>query len=106
MPRRLYLRLVLLLSAGLSATVLAFGWWMGRTQGDALVDAMGENAVVVATAHAESAAHFLVVEEFAGLEAFLHQAAHTPEVLAMRLHDAHGTLLVDIARETEESEPR
>jgi PAS domain S-box-containing protein len=106
MPRKLYLQVVLLLSSGLVAMVVAFGWWVGRTQGDALVEETSAHAVVLAKAHADSAAHFLVVEEYAALEELLLQAARLPDVVGIQLHELDGTLLIDIRGEPEGSEPR
>ena len=105
MPRKLYAQVVLLLSSGLVATVVAFGWWMGRSQADALVEELSAHAIDLGEAHADSAAHFLVVQEYAGLEALLLQAARMRDVVAIHLHEPDGTRLVDIASEPEGADP-
>jgi PAS domain S-box-containing protein len=105
LPRRLYLQVVLSLAIGLVAVVAPIGWWIGRTQGQTHLRDMRDHALAMAGSQAENAAHFLVIEEYAGLEQQLLEGARLPGVLSLRLFEPGGKVLVDAHRDRDADPP-
>ncbi len=105
MRRSLYVKVVVILSAGLLAMVTAFGWWVGRSQARLYVDVTRDRARATTEAHADNAAHFLAVQEYAGLEQHMLDAARAPDVLAVRVFEPDGATVVDISRGAEGAPP-
>jgi signal transduction histidine kinase len=101
MPRRLYLQVVLTLTVGLLAMVAALGWRIGRSQAQLFVAVARERARATTEAHADDAAHFLAVQEYAGLEQRALDAARSPEVLTVRIFEPDGRMLVNVAKAAE-----
>jgi PAS domain S-box-containing protein len=69
------------------------------------VEALRQGALVLARSQAEGAAHFLVIEEYAGLEQQLLDAARVPGVTSVHLYEPDGKLLVNVHRHSEETPP-
>ncbi|HEX9011372.1 MAG TPA: ATP-binding protein [Holophagaceae bacterium] len=103
--RRLDIRILLILTLILAALVAVFGWRMSSRQGDIYSQSVAASARVLAQTHANDAAHFLVIREYAGLEEHLFEVAQMPDILGLEVYDAAGAGICAIGRPAPGSAP-
>ena len=103
LPRRLNLRLILIICATLLASGAISGWATAKRQSGMLVGEMRGNSSVLMQNFSESVAYYLVLQDYAGLESFLLKSAALPNVMALAVCEADGNLLVDIERQAGET---
>jgi PAS domain S-box-containing protein len=93
LPRSLNTQLILLVTGILLATGATSGWVSARQQAHTLLSIMRENAAVMTRSFAESAAHHLVLRDYAGLESFLLQSAEQTGITRLEVCEADGTIV-------------
>ncbi|GLH69380.1 hypothetical protein GETHPA_09130 [Geothrix rubra] len=103
--RRLDVRILFILSLILAALVAVFGWRVSRRQGDIYYQSVAAGARVLAQTHANDAAHFLVIREYAGLEEHLAEVSQIPDILGIEVYDSAGTGICAIGRASLQSTP-
>lgn len=106
MPKRLETRIILSLALVLTAMIAVYGWWIGSVQSRIYVQELSRNLQVLARNHADDAAGFIIVQEYAGLEEHMLRAAGQPDVLAIQVIEPDGKLLCNIGRTSPEETPR
>jgi PAS domain S-box-containing protein len=97
-PRHLYAQLTVLVSAILLTTGVVSSWVTARHQSGTLLALMRTNAAVVGMSFAENAAHYLVLQDYAGLEALLLKSAELPDVTRLQVCEPDGTVVGDVER--------
>ncbi len=97
-PRRLNTQLILLVSCILLATGAISGWFTARQQSKTLLASMREDSVLMVRSFAESAAHFLVLQDFAGLESFLLKFSALSDIVQLQVCETDGDVVGHIER--------
>lgn len=105
MLRRLDVRIPFILSMILVVLVAVFGWRLSRRQGEASLRSVVETAQVLARAHANEAAHFLLISEYAGLEQNLLESGRTMGILSLRVLEPDGRVICSVERQDSASIP-
>ena len=105
LPRRLNGQLILLVSCILLATGITSGWVNAKKQSDMLLASMRGNAAIMVRNLGETCAHYLVLREYAGLEAFLLKSAELPDILRLQVCEPDGVVIGDVER-TPSMKPR
>lgn len=95
-PQRLYLRLVLLVSLILVATVVTYSWITCENQTAMYQRALRENAIVLTANLAESSARYLVIGDYAAIEDFLLRSAAVPNTIQLQAVELGGLVLADV----------
>jgi PAS domain S-box-containing protein len=103
--RRLDVRILLILSLILTTLVAVFGWRVSRRQGEISYRSVVAEARLLSQIHANDAAHFLVIREYAGLEEHLAEVARMPDILGIEVYDASGRGICAMGRQMASSEP-
>jgi PAS domain S-box-containing protein len=103
--RRLDVRILIILSLILAALVAVFGWRVSRRQGDIYYQSVAAGARVLAQTHANDAAHFIVIREYAGLEEHLAEVSQMPDILGIEVYDPAGTGICAVGRPSPRSAP-
>jgi len=103
--RRLDVRILVILSLILAALVAVFGWRVSSRQGEIYFQSVAASARVLAQTHANDAAHFLVIGEYAGLEEHLLEVAQMPDLLGLEVYDSGGTGICAIGRPSPRGSP-
>ena len=98
LPRRLYARIILLVSCILLATGATFGWMNARHQTKSLLTAMRANAAIMVRNFAASSAHYLLIQDYAGLETFLAKSLELPDIIRLQVCEPNGALVGDVVR--------
>jgi len=98
MPRRLNTQLVLLVTCILLATGVTSGWVTARQQLNTLHAAMSRNSAVMARSISENAAHYLVLQDYAGLESLLLKAAELPDIVRLQVCEPDGVIIGNVER--------
>lgn len=98
LPRRLNIRIILIVSCILFATGITFGWITARSQTAILLSDMRANASVMVVNFAETAARYLLVQDYAELESFLLKSAEITDVRRLQLCEPNGALVWDVSR--------
>jgi len=106
MPKRLEIRIITSLAFVLAAMIAVYGWWVGNNQTKIYVQSLSDNLRSLSHSHADNAAHYIVVEEYAGLDEHMLEAARLPEILSVQVLELDGTLLCNIARQSRAEKPR
>ena len=96
LPRSLNGRLILLVSCILLATGVTHGWVTAHRQSAMLITAMRKHAAVMVHNFSHRCAYFLVLQDFAGLDAFLLQSAGLPDILHLQVCEADGSVVGDV----------
>ena len=99
MPRHLYARLILVVSLFLCVAFAGYGWYTGYQQTQIYTQTMRQSAHLLAQSLAQGAAPYLLVEDYAGLDSYLLQAAVLPDLVRLQVCDPAGTLYSDVKRE-------
>ena len=98
LPSRLYLRVILLVSAILCLTGVLSGWLTARRQSDSLGAAMWAHASIMSRNLSEECARFMVLQDFAGLETFLLKSAELPDIVALQVCEADGKVIGEVKK--------
>jgi PAS domain S-box-containing protein len=98
LPRRLNLRVILLVSAILCVTGVLSGWVTAKRQSDRLIASMCEHAAVVVRNLADNSARYMVLQDYADLESFLLMSAQLPDIGRLQLCEPDGRVIADISR--------
>ena len=106
MPKRLEIRIILSLAIVLTAMIAVYGWWIGSLQSRIYIQSLSDNLQVLSHSHAESAAHYLIIGEYAGLEERMLEAASQPGVLGLQVVEPDGTLVCNVIRSDLTKPPR
>jgi PAS domain S-box-containing protein len=83
-----------------------YGWWIGSSQTKIFVESLSDNLRVLSRSHADNAAHFLVVQEYAGLEEHMLEVARLPNVMSIQVAESDGNLLCNIERASGDKQAR
>ncbi|QWV95421.1 response regulator [Geomonas oryzisoli] len=106
MLKRLEVKIIVSLALILTAMIAVYGWWTGSRQQSIYVQALSDNLRVLAHGLADSAAGFIVIQEYAGLEAHMLNAAQMPDVVSIQVIEPNGNLLCNIERPSRSTPPR
>ena len=98
LPRRLNTRIVLVVSCILLATGASFGWVMAGSQAASLLETMRRSASVMVRNVADTSAHQLLIEDYAGLGEFLASTVALPDIQRLVICEPDGKLIWDIQR--------
>jgi len=99
LPKRLFFQFVLLLSMILVATIVSYGWIASRKQVTVTRQVIRTNAAVVARSLAESSAHYLIIQDYASLGAFLVRVAALPNVKGITVFEPDGAVVAEAVRQ-------
>jgi PAS domain S-box-containing protein len=103
---RLETRIVISLALVLAAMIAVYGWWIGSSQSKIYIQSLSNNLQVLSRTHADNTAHFLVVQDYAGLDEHILEAARLPDVLNIQVIEPDGKVLCNVERSTMEDQPR
>jgi PAS domain S-box-containing protein len=106
MPKRLEFRIIISLALVLAAMIAVYGWWTGSMQSRVYIQSLSSNLQVLARSHADNAAHYLIIQEYAGLEEHMMEAANLPDVLEIKVIEPDGKILCNIERPAIGEPPR
>jgi len=95
-PRRLNVQLILLVSCILLATGATSGWITARIQSNTLLATMRGNSELMVRSFAENAVHYLVLEDYAGLESILLKSADLPDIVRLQVCETDGTVIGNV----------
>ncbi len=98
LPRRLNSQLIILVSCILVITGITSGWLNSRKQSDILLASMRENAQVMVRSLGRNSARYLVLRDYAGLEAFLLESAELPDIVRLQVSEPDGLLVGNVER--------
>jgi PAS domain S-box-containing protein len=98
-PRSLHLQVILLVSAVLLLTGVGSAWITTHRQSAQLVAAMRENSAILARNLAKFSTRFLVLQDYADLEAFLLEAVELPDLRRLLVCEPDGKILAEVRRE-------
>lgn len=104
--RRLEVKIIASLALILAAMIAVYGSWIGSRQTKVYVQAVSDNLRILSRSHADNAAHFIVIQEYAGLEAHMMDAAHLPDVVSIQVTEVDGKLLCNIERSARGEPPK
>lgn len=96
MPRHLYARLILLIAGILCVAFAAYGWLTGVRQTRIYEESANANQQLLVSSLVEGAGNFLLVEDYAGLEGFIHKAADRKDIRKILVCETDGKLLVQV----------
>jgi len=96
LPRRLNLRVILLVSATLCLTGAISGWIDADRESARLKSAMWQHASVMVGNFAQNCSRFLVLQDYAELEGFLLKSAELPDLLNLTVCEPGGRVLSDV----------
>lgn len=105
MPRRLETRITLSFALVLAAMIAVYGWWIGNRQSKIYIQELSNNLQILSRVHADNAAHFIIVEEYSGLEVHMQEAARLPNVLSIQVVGMDEKVLCTIERPTTTAQP-
>jgi uncharacterized membrane protein affecting hemolysin expression len=83
----------------LVATIVSYGWITSREQVKLTREVIRTNAAVVARSLAESSAHYLIIQDYASLGAFLVRVAALPNVKGITVYEPDGTVVAEALRQ-------
>jgi PAS domain S-box-containing protein len=86
--------------------IAAYGCLIGSRQSAVFIQSLSDNLRVLSRSHADNAAHFMVVQDYAGLDEHMLEAAQLPDVLSIQVMEPDGKLLCDIERSSRGDKPR
>ena len=98
-PRRLYSRIVLLVSLVITGTVVGYGWVMSSREAALLGATLRAEAATTTEYLAATSAHHMVVGDYAALEEFAEWITRLPRILRIEFHDPGGAGLVGASSE-------
>ncbi len=105
MPRRLETRIILSFALVLAAMIAVYGWWTGSRQSKIFVQEFSNNLTVLSRIHANNAAHFIIIEEYSGLEEHMREAATLPNILNIQVIGTDGKILCNVERASTTDQP-
>ncbi|GFO63274.1 ATP-binding protein [Geomonas paludis] len=106
MFKRLEVKIIVSLALILTAMIAVYGRWTGSRQQTIYVQALTDNLRVLAHSLADNAAGFIVIKEYAGLEAHMMNAAQMPDVVTIQVIEPTGNLLCNVVRPSRDTSPR
>ena len=106
MIKRLEIRIILSLALVLAALIAMYGLVVGSRQSTAFVQSLSDNLQVLSRTIADNAAHFMVIDDYAGLDEHMLEAASLPEVLNVQVIDDKGRLVCNIERTSRHDPPQ
>ncbi len=92
-------RLLLLVSSMLLVTGALSGWITARLESDRLIASMRASTAVLTANVATDCARYLVLEDYAELEAYLLKTAELPDIRTIQVSGPDGMLLGEIVHE-------
>ena len=92
-PRSLHLQVGFIVSLLLIAAMTVYAWHTAQQQGRDASAAIRRQASVMAESIASLSIHYLLVEDYASLEALLKRIGEFPNVLSLAVSDAKGAVL-------------
>jgi signal transduction histidine kinase len=92
----LYTRLMVAVATVTAVGVLSLVFWNSHSETKRLRQMLRSDALVLCANLAETLAHQLVVEDYAGAEAFVLRSMRLPNMLKFQLCDPAGRLLVNV----------
>lgn len=92
----LYTRLMVAVATVTAVGVLSLVFWNSHSETKRLRQMLRADALVLCANLAETLAHQLVVEDYAGAETFMQRSMRLPNMLRFQLCDPAGQLLVDV----------
>ena len=99
LPRRLYSRIVLLVSLVITGTVVGYGWVISSREAALLGSTLRAEAATTAEYLALTSARPLVVGDYAALEEFSVWITRLPRIVRTEFHDPSGAGLVGASSE-------
>lgn len=96
LPSRINARIILIVSCILLSTGVISGWITARKQTSSLLASKSLNSTIMVKNFAESSAHFLLVQDYAGLESYLLKSAELPDIRRLIVSEPDGDLVWDI----------
>ncbi len=96
LPRRLNARIILIVSLVLLVIGASSGWISARNQMARLLATMRLDSSIMVRNLAESCAHYLLVQDYAGLETFLLTSAELPDIRRIQVCEVSGALIWDV----------
>jgi PAS domain S-box-containing protein len=106
MPKRLETRIIISLALVLAAMIAIYGWWIGSSQSRVYIQSLSGNLQVLSRSHADNAAHFMVIQDYAGLEEHMLEAARMPDILNIQVLEPDGKLLCNVVRSNLDAQPK
>ncbi len=100
LPRRLNNRMTLLVSIILCVTGIISGWVTTTRQSDRLIASMSKHSSIMVRHFAENCARFLILRDYAELEAFLLKSVELPDVNRLQVCDPDGLIVGDVRRDS------
>ncbi|WP_026841869.1 ATP-binding protein [Citrifermentans bremense] len=98
MTSRLEVKIIVSLALILTMLIAVYGWWIGSRQTSVYIQALSYNLRILSRSNADNAAHFMVIREYAGLEAHMLDSANLPDVVSIQVAEPDGNLLCNIVR--------
>ena len=95
-PVSLYTRLMVAVATVTAVGVLSLVFWNSHSETKRLRQMLRADALVLCANLAETLAHQLVVEDYAGAETFMLRSMRLPNMVRFQLCDPGGQLLVDV----------
>lgn len=95
---RLEVKIIVSLALILTLLIAVYGWWIGSRQTSVYIQTLSDNLRILSHSNADNAAHFMVIKEYAGLEAHMLDSANLPEVVSIQVAEPDGKLLCNIER--------
>uniref|UniRef100_C6E925 histidine kinase n=1 Tax=Geobacter sp. (strain M21) TaxID=443144 RepID=C6E925_GEOSM len=98
MTSRLEVKIIVSLALILTLLIAVYGWWIGSRQTSVYIQTLSDNLRILSRSNADHAANFMVIKEYAGLEAHMLDSANLPEVVNIQVAEQDGNLLCNIDR--------
>lgn len=95
-PKSLYYQLLLIVSAIVSITIAAFGYFTAKKQSQYIFSGIKQQSIHLANNMALICADYIIVNDYAGMEIFLLRTTELPDVLGVQVIDKNGNVLADI----------
>lgn len=106
MPRRLETRIILSLALVLAVMIAVFGWWTGSRQSKIYVQELTHNLQSLSHSHADSAARFMIVQEYMGLDEHMLESASLPDIMSLQIVEPDGKMICNVERPSIGAPPR
>ncbi|GAW66368.1 histidine kinase [Geoanaerobacter pelophilus] len=106
MTSRLEVKIIVYLALILTLLIAVYGWWIGKRQTSVYIQTLSDNLRILSRSDADNAAHYMVIQEYAGLEANMLDSANLPEVVSIQVAELDGHLLCNIERPNRSERPK
>ena len=105
MFKRLDVKIIVSITLILTAMIAVYGWRIGSRQQSVYIQSLSNNLRVLSHSYADNAANSLLVQDYAGLEGQMMNAAHIPEVLSVLVVEPDGNVLCNVQRPSRGEDP-